>query len=638
ALNNYKVDLNFEHNIDKYFKICQPEDLSVLILRKEIDNEDNLLIAEMRSKCPQHSIVENLEQAYEKLGLVVKDNGKNIFPDRRRDSTKFKPHLVIANIDDGGLELLKVIKNFPSTSDISIVLYKTGELIQHEIKAAQNAGADHILPLRYQGYYYQLFSKKVDKILNSISLKNTLNTAHKVIEEYGMGMITFLSRLTEIKQEFSEDHYANVANYALAFAQKMELPLEIQLEVYFSGLLHDLGKAHIPDDILLKPGKLNDQEWKIMKQHSAISKKILEKASIFKTEATNASLHHEFFNGKGTTGKKGEEIPLVSRIITIADAYDAMTNKRPYREPLDPQNAKAEIIRCAGQQFDKNIVDSGFIPWFEDGLPKPDLSKMTFCNKQEFNLFATDIKDTPILFINSSKKVIDEMYFDEYKNINIISTYAELESYLKKQQLPPQIIISGAYPDFKKLNKIKSKYYKTIPFTIIYHANKELSDEEELKLLNNSDFDIRIANNKMDYNYIHKIVFDSINDNFRKQTINRSVEFAKNMRQDLIKLLIELLKESELNIRGYDPEKVAYYAIEIAKEMGLSKKQLESIKLAALLGAIGQMFLADKIHKREEKKDSLEIRKIIVENSLYLLSSIPGFEDILNIILNLKNY
>ena len=127
--------------------------------------------------------------------------------------------------------------------------------------------------------------------------------------------------------------------------------------IEYIALLHDLGKIGVPDAVLNKPGRLTDSEYELMKAHTTIGGEILKDTGMFHGIDAGAMYHHERYDGKGyPQGLKGEEIPLVARIIGIADAYDAMTSTRVYRKRLKNEDVIKEIEKCAGQQFDPEIT------------------------------------------------------------------------------------------------------------------------------------------------------------------------------------------------------------------------------------------------------------------------------------------
>ena len=147
---------------------------------------------------------------------------------------------------------------------------------------------------------------------------------------------------------------------AEATVLKKELPEETMHIGLLGALLHDIGKIGVPDAILHKPGKLSDEEWAEMRRHPEIGRQILEQVGgVFSHIAGIVAAHHERWDGLGyPTGLSGEDIPLAARIITVVDAYDAMTERRIYREPLADEVARAELRRCSGQQFDPRVVEA----------------------------------------------------------------------------------------------------------------------------------------------------------------------------------------------------------------------------------------------------------------------------------------
>jgi HD-GYP domain-containing protein (c-di-GMP phosphodiesterase class II) len=138
----------------------------------------------------------------------------------------------------------------------------------------------------------------------------------------------------------------------------MNLTKDHMDELKLAGLLHDIGKISIPDRILTKPGKLDQDEWEIMKKHTIYGYNILRAADEYSNLALYALTHHEKYDGTGyPKGLSKDEIPLFSRIISVIDAYEAMTADRPYRKAPGKEFAVQELIRCKNTQFDPHIVD-----------------------------------------------------------------------------------------------------------------------------------------------------------------------------------------------------------------------------------------------------------------------------------------
>lgn len=171
------------------------------------------------------------------------------------------------------------------------------------------------------------------------------------------GIVFSIIKILSLHNEYTKKHSMNVANIASRIAEELGLNKnEIDL-VNWTGLVHDIGKILIPEDILDKKSKLADEEWEIIKKHSVWGYETLIENKNLKEVAKNVLYHHERWDGKGyPKGISGEEIPLVSRIIAVADTYDAITNKRPYREVLSKEAAVKEIVNNSGTQFDPAIV------------------------------------------------------------------------------------------------------------------------------------------------------------------------------------------------------------------------------------------------------------------------------------------
>ncbi|MFZ5925253.1 MAG: PocR ligand-binding domain-containing protein [Bacillota bacterium] len=188
------------------------------------------------------------------------------------------------------------------------------------------------------------------------------------LREYYLSAVRALAAALEAKDVYTRGHSLRVAQWARACARVLGLGAEEQEQVYLAGLLHDLGKIGVREDILLKPGRLNEEETKEMQGHPVVGARILEPARFPAAVIAAVRLHHEDYGGGGyPEGLVAEEIPLLARIIRVADAYDAMTSARPYREALSAQQARGELSRCAGRQFDPRVVEA-FL-----GIPAEDM-------------------------------------------------------------------------------------------------------------------------------------------------------------------------------------------------------------------------------------------------------------------------
>ncbi|MCX5806291.1 MAG: response regulator [Proteobacteria bacterium] len=157
---------------------------------------------------------------------------------------------------------------------------------------------------------------------------------------------------------YTKNHCHRVTDMSLRLADKMNLADYERNVIKFVGPVHDLGKIGISDSILLKPGKLSDEEYYMMKSHSVFGEEILSRFDILSNEAKIIRSHHERYDGKGYPDSLSkDEIPVCSRVIAVCDTYDAMTTNRPYRNALEKGHALNEIERCKGSQFDPDIAD-----------------------------------------------------------------------------------------------------------------------------------------------------------------------------------------------------------------------------------------------------------------------------------------
>jgi len=194
----------------------------------------------------------------------------------------------------------------------------------------------------------------------ALSLEGEVAVATTKIVAREMETLGVLSKAAEFKDTDTGNHVRRVAEYSMLIAKRI-ISDEAELELLFHAApLHDVGKVGIPDTILLKPGKLTLEEWKIMKTHTLIGEKILAgcENKVLAAGGIIAKTHHERFDGKGyPEGIGGEDIALLGRIVAIADVFDALTTIRPYKKAWPFEKAMALIAEERGKQFDPVMVD-----------------------------------------------------------------------------------------------------------------------------------------------------------------------------------------------------------------------------------------------------------------------------------------
>lgn len=189
-----------------------------------------------------------------------------------------------------------------------------------------------------------------------IALEN--NRLHCELSENFLATIAVLADAIKAKDPYTRGHCESVAEIAVCIAQKLGWKHEEMDTLRYAALLHDIGKIGIPDGILMKPGRLLPEEHMVIQRHSIIGRDLVCRVRALKDVAPIILHHHERMDGSGyPDGLHGEEIALAARIISVVDAYDAMTSPRPYRSAVSPPEALEELRRHAGSQFDTDIVD-----------------------------------------------------------------------------------------------------------------------------------------------------------------------------------------------------------------------------------------------------------------------------------------
>lgn len=192
------------------------------------------------------------------------------------------------------------------------------------------------------------------QIRHSMEMERTSN---QKLDDANMKMIRALVRTIDAKDRYTNGHSLRVADYAAKIAEKMGKSPEEQKQIYYAGLLHDVGKIRVPEDIINKPGKLTNEEFEQIKIHPVTGYHILKDIYEDKSMALAAKFHHERYDGNGyPSGLSGENIPEIARIIGVADTYDAMASNRSYRRALPQEKVREEIVKGMGTQFDPAVA------------------------------------------------------------------------------------------------------------------------------------------------------------------------------------------------------------------------------------------------------------------------------------------
>ncbi|MFC2072996.1 HD domain-containing phosphohydrolase [Chloroflexota bacterium] len=265
-----------------------------------------------------------------------------------------------------GLEMLPIIRsNHPNTA---IIMISAVTDIDKAVAAMKQGAYDYITkPFNLDEIIISI-GRAMEK--SRLELENKEYQKHledKVAEQAKNIRTLFLSAITslvyalEAKDEYTSGHSQRVADIAVAIARKMNLPQESIEKIRLAGLLHDIGKIGVRESVLHKPSRLANEELQHIQKHSEIGEHIL--APIAGDEETLKSIrnHHEHYDGTGYPDRlKNTQISLGARILSVSDAYEAMTSGRPYRKPLSEEIALAEIENGKGTQFDPEIIIAFF--------------------------------------------------------------------------------------------------------------------------------------------------------------------------------------------------------------------------------------------------------------------------------------
>ncbi len=306
-----------------------------------------------------------LKDALEELGYKCDTAENGLKSLEKVEEKKGNHEVILLDIhmpELNGIETLKRLKlTYP---DISVVVLSASRDVENVRNALKEGAYDYIF-----------------KPFDLNELKNTIKRAcerTKLIREnrdYQKNLEIKVAEQTEtlinlyadtlealvlaldLREHETGFHSYRVTEYSLTLARRLGLPDKALSILAKGALLHDIGKIGVPDSILLKPGKLTDEEWKIMKRHPTMGYELLKKIDFLEEAAEIVLSHHEHYNGKGyPRGLKGKQIPLGARSFSVVDALDAMTTNRPYRQALSFEEAIERIAKGSGSQFDPTIV------------------------------------------------------------------------------------------------------------------------------------------------------------------------------------------------------------------------------------------------------------------------------------------
>lgn len=290
------------------------------------------------------------------LRQILKEDYSLVFAKNGIDAIsaveKHIPNLILMDVmmsEMDGFEAARQLKAKSEYAAIPIIFVTGQGDIQGEIQGFEVGGVDYI-------------TKPVNPPTVLARVKTHLSLVqYGELEKSQQAAVYMLGEAGHYNDDDTGVHIWRMAAYSCALARKIGWDEEDVKLLNLAAPMHDTGKIGIPDSVLKKPGKLNADEWIVMKTHSQIGYDILSKSStpLFQLAAEVALSHHERWDGSGyPSGLSGKDIPESARIVAIADVFDALTMKRPYKEPWSIEEAVEEIKRSSGKHFDPQLVDS----------------------------------------------------------------------------------------------------------------------------------------------------------------------------------------------------------------------------------------------------------------------------------------
>ncbi len=273
----------------------------------------------------------------------------------------YKPHLILLDIVMPGMDgfaVLHELKANPQTSNIPVIFLTGDEHGDTEVRGLKEGATDFITKPFVPQVLLQRVHNTVELSVLQQDLKNEVARQTEKNRRLTREVIEALSSTVDAKDHYTRGHSARVAGYAKEIARRLGKSEQYQEDIYYTGLLHDIGKIGVAGSIIRKNTRLADEEFEEIKEHPITGYNILKKITALPDLAIGARWHHEHYDGSGyPDGLKGTNIPEQARIIAVADAYDAMTSKRSYSQIRPQDQVRAQIEKCKGTQFDPVIAD-----------------------------------------------------------------------------------------------------------------------------------------------------------------------------------------------------------------------------------------------------------------------------------------
>jgi len=277
---------------------------------------------------------------------------------------KFDPDIILLDImmlGMDGYEVCERLKSNPITKEIPVIFVSAKDQEHDEAKGFELGAVDYITKPVSAVIVKARVSTQLRLYDQQIELERQVKEKTKELMETRVAIIEKLSSAAEYKDADTGLHVTRMSKYCYIIAKKYGFRNNEAELLLSAAPMHDVGKIGIPDHVLEKPGKLNDEEWEIMRTHSAIGKDILgeEEYPLLKLAGIVALEHHEKWNGKGyPNGIEGENIDINSRIVAVIDVFDALTSERPYKKAWEVERAVDVIKEDSGTHFDPKVVEA----------------------------------------------------------------------------------------------------------------------------------------------------------------------------------------------------------------------------------------------------------------------------------------
>lgn len=283
-----------------------------------------------------------------------------------------KPDLILLDVrmpEMDGFETMRRLKQQMTPGrEIPVIFLTADENAESETKGLELGAMDFIK----KPFVPEVLSIRVRHIIELVRLQRNLADEVEIKtqenENLSLRVVQTLADAIDAKDTYTNGHSGRVAKYAREIGARFGYSQKQQDAIYMMGLLHDVGKIGVPDAVINKPDRLTDEEYALIKTHPAKGERILKNIKERPELAVGARWHHERYDGKGyPDGLSGSAIPEEARIIAVADAYDAMTSRRSYRDILPQETVRAEIAKGKGTQFDPQFADIMLKMMDEDG-------------------------------------------------------------------------------------------------------------------------------------------------------------------------------------------------------------------------------------------------------------------------------